>query len=194
MDEMDEMDEPFEPDSYMMDYHPHRKGKNPLHSPGSESQTLSYIKAGYLDINSDRRKAFCTRVYKWLKQKVAEIEGPVTIAIAPGHEKNASPSGFMHDIVEALVAQGKVNDGQKQLIRTKTVPKQSRTPGLRNPDTHKGTIKLNEDKDVNVNNTGQTVIILDDVCTSGSTLQVCAEVILQSKPKDVKLFTIGKTV
>ena len=187
------MDNPFKLDSYMMDYHPHRKGENPLHFPGSESQTLTYIKAGYLDSDPDRQRAFYTEVCQWLKQKVATIEEPVTIAIAPGHAENALPNGFMHDIVEPLVAEEIVNDGRQQLIRTKTVPKQSQTPGLRNPDTHRGTIALNA---VNgpVNNTGQTVIILDDVWTSGSTLQVCAEVMRQSTPKDVKLFAIGKTV
>ena len=66
-----------------------------------------------------------------------------------------------------------VIDGRQQLIRIKDVPKQSQTPGLCNEDTHRGTIDLKGSPD----NTGKTVIILDDVWTSGSTLRVCKEVI-----------------
>ena len=115
----------------------------------------------------------------------------MVITIAPGHEANPNPTGFMHDIVgELLVACPAVVDGRQQLIRTRNVDKQSQTPGPRSEVTHRGTIELPSLPD----NTGKTVIILDDVWTSGSTLHVCKEVIEGTNPSQVKLFAIGKTV
>lgn len=181
-------------DFYMMEYHPYRGGTNPLHTYGSDSQTLVYIKAGYA-IDLQRKTNFCKRVEEWLKKEVEKLiymtpGVEVVIAIAPGHMQCDFPSGFMHDIVGSLLASNtSLEDGRQQLIRTKTVNKQAQTPGFRGVDTHEGTIEVR-----NHSNMGKIVIILDDVWTSGSTLCVCKEVMLTTNPSEVKLCVIGKTV
>lgn len=170
-------------DSYMMEYHPFRHGENPNHTPGSDSQTLSYAKQGLRD--PQRKKAFYDKVKDWLKGEIKEIAGPVVLAVAPGHAKSANPTGFVHEIVGDLKVE------KMQLIRTKTVPKQAQTPGIRSEEVHRGTIDVSD----TVQNDGKTVIILDDVWTSGNTLRVCRQVVLEkTNPKAVKLFAIGKTV
>ena len=191
-----------EPDSYMMKYHPYRKKSNPLHTPGSESQTLSYLKQGFLDSpdNYSRKKTFCDRVKSWIKEIVvtAITQGDsVAIAIAPGHKANPNPSGFMHQIVGNLVCEmlakkpsAALIDGRKLLIRTKDVPKQAQSDGVRSEDTHRGTIEINPESPDCKN---KTVFILDDIWTSGSTLRVCKEVVLTTKPAKVKLIAIGIT-
>ncbi len=141
---------------------------------------------------------FYGRVKTWIKGVVQGLQGPVVIVIAPGHEANPNPSGFMHEVVGEFLAgnPGLVIDGRMQLIRTKTVPKQSQSSGSRNEDTHRGTIAVNSLPSTTAQdlNKDRIVIILDDVWTSGSTLRVCKEVILTTNPKDVKLLAIGKTV
>lgn len=179
----------------MFNFEPYKDGNNPKHFNGCDSQTLNYLKGNRL-YDERRKNAFYDRIYAWLKSIVESLIGPVVIAIAPGHEANPNPTGFMHEIVGELLENlaGESNkkyslfDGRCQLIRTKTVPKQSKTPGLRSEETHRGTIATTAD------NTGKVVLILDDVWTSGSTLGVCEEVMLTTNPKDIKLLAIGKTV
>ena len=180
-----------EPDSYMIDFEPYRGG-NPRHTYENGSKTLSYLKMGYLD--DDKREEFCEKIYRWLKGQVTSIHKRVVIAIAPGHEKCDDPTGFMYDLAERLAGDPDfvwpVTDGSQQLIRTRTIPKQSQSKGSRSMDVHRGTIELNGNPD----NSGKVVVILDDIWTSGCTLRVCEEVMLTTKPDDVRLFVIGKTV
>ena len=63
-EDSDEFDyEEDEPDSKMMDYHPYSGGNNPKHSPGSDSQTLSYLKQyGY----TNGKENFYDKVFSWL--------------------------------------------------------------------------------------------------------------------------------
>lgn len=176
-------------DAFMFAYEPYREGKNPKHN-GSDSQTLNYWKSGKI-YNRERKTEFCERICTWLKNEVESLNGPVVIAIAPGHDANPNPTGFMHEIVGSLLANlSSVFDGRCQLIRTKTVPKQSITPGVRYAETHRGTIGLGGP----TNNTGKVVVILDDIWTSGNTLRVCEEVMSTTNPVGIKLFAIGKTV
>ena len=178
-------------DEYMISYHPYRGGTNPKHKDKSDSQTLVYIKRGV--IKEDRKDKFIKKISDWLMDEVKEIDkNPVVVAIAPGHEKDDDPTGFMHDIVEKLAEDHprRVIDGGQQLIRTKTVKKSATTPGFRDMKKHEGTIEINGKPD----NKGKVVIILDDVWTSGSTLSACKKVMRDTKPKEVKLFAIGKTV
>lgn len=177
--------------AYMIDFEPYRGGNNPKHK--GDSQTFSYLK-----IYSPRKKTeILERINKWLKERVKGLKGKdkqieVVITLAPGHEENSNPSGFMHDIVKTLLDDKDCSliDGRQQLIRTKTVPKQSTTPGSRDESTHRGTIAIKGTPD----NKGKVVIVLDDIWTSGSTLRVCREVMLTTNPKQVILLAIGKTV
>ena len=38
--------------SFYMDFHPYNDGNNPKHSPGSDSQTLNYLKIGKYGMNA----------------------------------------------------------------------------------------------------------------------------------------------
>jgi hypothetical protein len=193
-------------DAYMMNYEPYREGNNPNHTYQNGSKTLSFLKQGYL--NGQMKREFCTMIVQWLRQQLEMLFalGPVVVAIAPGHVANPNPTGFMHEIV------GQVRYSFSQplqplqpqplqpvaaieycpLVRTISVPKQSQTIGQRSENTHRGTIQINSN--VIPNNSGKVVVILDDIWTSGSTLKVCREVMLVTKPKQVKLLAIGKTV
>ena len=175
-------------DAYMFDFEPYRGGQNPNHY--GDSQTLNYMKMGGLR-DQQREADFRSKILRWLKRELYDLES-VVIAIAPGHKANPNPAGFMHDIIGQLLVDPSLNviDGRQLLIRTKTVSKQSQTPGMRSEDTHRGTIEIID----HVDNTGKVVVILDDIWTSGCTLRVCEEVMLATNPNEVKFFAIGKTV
>ena len=163
----------------MFDYEPYHDGNNPNHK--GDSQTLAYMKgSGVYD--RKRREDFIQRVIAWLSGLCSGIDD-VVLAIAPGHAKD-SPPGFMHEIVGRLIAKNStIKDGRNLLVRTETVSKQSQTLGPRNESTHRGTIVINPSLTAQNLNVGKTVIILDDVWTSGSTLRVCKEVMLTTNPK-----------
>ncbi len=178
------------PDGYMFDYEPFRDGNNPNHT--GDSQTLVYMKGGTV-YDQARKEDFIKRVVAWLKAQC--IGNNVVMAIAPGHEATKDPSGFMHEIVGIVIANNPtITDGRQLLVRNETVLKQSRTSGVRDESTHRGTISINPRFTVQDLNKDKTVIILDDVWTSGSTLRVCKEVMLTTNPEQVKLYVIGKTV
>ena len=101
----------------------------------------------------------------------------------------------MHDVVGELLTlhPTSIDDGRRQLIRIKDVPKQS-TSKIHDESTHRGTIAINRDSRAKDLNKNKTVIILDDVWTTGCTLRVCKEVMLTTNPKQVKLLAIGKDV
>jgi hypothetical protein len=127
----------------MIDYEPYRDGNNPNHKPLGDSQTLSYLKQGPLR-DQVRETEFRSRILQWLKDHVICLHpGPVVVAIAPGHEKNSNPTGFMHEIVKNLLPSVHISRGKVvgveccKLIRTKTVLKQSETRGVRSMATHR---------------------------------------------------------
>lgn len=178
------------PDSFMIDYHPYRGGQNRYHQ--GDSKTLVFMKGGSL-YDKNREAAFLRRIIDWLKREVEpsiDQNKRVVIAIAPGHKSDSNPTGFMHDIVKKLAQEYPVIDGGQQLIRVMDVAKSATTAGLRSMERHSGTIGINgNDPD----NKGKVVVILDDVWTSGSTLNACREVMLTTKPEEIRLFAIGKT-
>ena len=179
----------------MMDYHPYSKVKNPKHSPGSDSQTLYYLKQYG---NTNGKENFYDQVFTWLTRELKEVGSEVILALVPGHEANPNPGGLVHKIVKGLQDKCKAEKSPLPfqdkliLVRTKTVPKSSTSEGPRSPSTHRETIKV---RSHSPDCSGKVVVILDDVWTSGSTLRVCQEVIRKAYPKvrDVKLFAIGRT-
>ena len=94
----------------------------------------------------------------------------MALAVAPGDTAGPFPSGFVYDIVAQLEIQ--------------QIPLYQSMPGI-----------INVTADV-IATFGKTVIILDDVWTSGprNKLLACRDAIAKTSPKDVKLFAIGKTV
>ena len=182
-------------DCSMFDYEPYRGGENRKHK--GDSQTLNYIKIGY-NLKKERKEKFLDDVFDWLKSYCEEYRASdLVIAIAPGHKATDDPSGFMHDIVGELLDESKFSaiiDGREMLVRTKSIDKQSKSQGKRSAGVHKGTIGISSSFEVE-DVKGKTVLILDDVWTSGGTLSECRKVVMDNtKPEEVKLLAIGKTV
>ena len=178
----------------MMRYIPYHIGYD------EDSQNLVYAKSTRGFLNEDRKKLFYSRILKWLDDDFTKIDSSV-IAIAPGHEANPNPSGFMHEIVNQI--NNTKFDGSIPLYRIMTVSKSTETPGPRSNAKHEGTISLHlptisptspltvlpstnfyQDK---------VIIILDDIWTSGSTLCACKDVVKALSPKAILLFAIGRT-
>ena len=169
-----------------MDYHPYYKGKNPNHYPGSDSQTLAYLK------DSDghgwptaAKTNLLRRISDWLKDVLDNLD--IVIAIAPGHSPQ-SPPNFLHDIVRSLI-HGNIKDGRDLLIRTREVPKAAHG-GPRDQRLHEETIQVTDPSKVK----DKVVYIIDDIRGTGATLRACANLMRRAGASDVKLLVVGKTV
>ena len=181
-----------EPNSFMMPYIPYRCGFD------IDSQTLFFAKSTRGIFDEDRKKLFYSRIWKWLDDELTNIDSSfVMIAIAPGHEANLNPSGFMHDIVSQII--NPKFAGTIPLYRVMTVSKSAETPGPRSKARHEGTISLHPPTSpltvlpsTNIYQ-DKVIIILDDIWTSGSTLCACKDVVKALSPKAILLFAIGRT-
>ena len=172
----------FAMEDYFIEYHPYKDGNNPNHYPGSDSQSLVYLKMGY---ESDNIEDLQQRIKDWLKGILGNKD--IVIAIAPGHSPQSSPN-FLHAIVGSLI-HGNVKDGRDLLIRKIAVPK-SAQGGPRDQDLHEDTIEVTNPSKVK----DKVVYIIDDIWTTGSTLQACANLMRKAGASDVKVFAVGKTV
>ena len=164
-----------------MDYHPYYGGRNPKHSPGSDSQTLAFLKDPHGWLNP-KKEDLMRRIHLWLRDNL-----DIVITIAPGHSPGPSQN-FLYSIIEHLIG-GNVKDGRGLLIRTREVPKAAHG-GPRDQSLHEETIQVTDPSKVK----GKVVYIIDDVWTTGSTLRACASLIRKAGASDVKLLAVGKTV
>ena len=172
----------FAMEDYFIEYHPYNDGNNPNHYPGSDSQSLVYLKMGYENANIEDLRQ---RIKDWLKGILDNKD--IVIAIAPGHSPQSAPN-FLHDIVGSLI-HGNIKDGRDLLKRTREVPKAAQG-GPRDQRLHEDTIEVTDPSKVK----NKMVYIIDDIWTTGSTLQACASLIRRAGASDVKVFAVGKTV
>ena len=91
-------------------------------------------------------------------------------------------------VVKCLVEKGFNCEYSQILQRTKTVQSQAKSGKRRTEKEHR------ESLDINVNqNVKETVIILDDVWTTGLCMQVCSELIKNNGCKNTICVVIGTT-
>ena len=181
-------------DDHFIDYNPLYKGdiKNPNRDP--DSDTLYYLKKDTLR-SEDRKDEFCHRFFVWLQKILKRVpkDQDIVFTIAPGHSPT-SPRSFIHKLVGKVLINRMRIDGRGQLVRFKEVPKQEYSKEPRTKKTHRDSIKVAGEGDISKLNEGKVVFILDDIWTSGCTLSVCKEKIMETGATSVILLAIGKTV
>ena len=172
--------------TYMITYYPYHNGQNPLHSKGSDSQTLSYLKQDTL-YDSDRKEKFEYRISEWLEGILLQErnQGNVVIAIVPGCSPESAPN-FLHAIVDKIILNKSIT--KTSLRRTEEVPKSAHT-GIRNQARHEQTIEVTNPEHV----VDKVVYVIDDIETTGATLRACRKRMMDAGAAQVKLLAVGKT-
>lgn len=109
------------------------------------------------------------------------------VVIVPSHTKNQWSDSLLtvaHNLCERL----QMNDYSEALVRFENHPKLA-WGGNRSIQSHLDTIKISPEYDVE----GKEFIILDDVTTSGGSIQACREILKEAGAIKYASAVIGKT-
>ena len=175
------------PDYVMMDYYSFKS-----ECKDWDSQTLVFLKMGQV-YDKDRKSEFICRIQTWLKKCIEEIKvkhpgEEIIFGFAPGHSPSSSDSFMITELeVGSLCSDPQFSVHPYLLKRFVKVTKQA-TGGKRSMDTHLNSIEVTK------NLAGKIVCIMDDIWTTGCTLNACIELVSQKEAKQVYVLAIGKTV
>lgn len=151
-----------------------RKIKNPL---------FDVFSGKILDLK-DKKPAAIKYFYNLLD---CEICPGVTICVVPSSNAEKVESGI-GKLGELLAANGRDNKVYF-LHRSHSINKLA-TGGSRDMSVHMQSIDTIEDVDI----TGDIVLLMDDVTTTGNSLYACREILLRRGAANVEMFALGKAI
>lgn len=150
----------------------------------TRNQAFDMFSGRILDVKDKKEKG----ISYFFNQLDEEICKDVTICVVPSHtEGNHNDSGIA-ELARRLARNGRV-DKVDFLIRKKTIDKLA-YGGCRDIRVQLDSLGVNENMTVE----GDVVLIVDDVTTSGASLEACREILLQSGAKRVAMLALGQSV
>lgn len=164
--------------TYFYDYHPYylpNKEINPNFTKIYSGKILD-LKEG----NKDAINLFYSSIDPHIKQNVL-------IAVVPSSDSNKIDTGIK-ELGRLLAENGRI-DATSCLVRHTSVPKAA-NGGPRDVHTHINSIKVQNASLIQ----GKEVILLDDITTSGSSLEACKQLLLNAGASKVEKIAIAKTV
>ena len=117
-----------------------------------------------------------------------EICEEVTICVVPSSNKDNRESG-MAKLGEMLAQDYSRKNKVFYLERTKSISKLA-AGGDRSKEVHLRSISTVEHMDIS----GEIVLLMDDVTTTGNSLYACREILLQHGAEKVEMFALGKAI
>ena len=151
-----------------------RKIKNPL---------FDVFSGRILDLKNGKESA----VEYFFNLIDCEICKDVTICVVPSSNSENIDTG-MTKLAEKLAQNGR-KDKVHFLVREKTIDKLA-TGGNRSWFIHMDSIGTLQDESI----TGEVVLLMDDVTTTGNSLYACKEILLANGAKNVEMFALGKAI
>lgn len=109
------------------------------------------------------------------------------LVVVPPHHNEKDNSGI-RILAQKVVDKMKLIDATSCLIRHKTIHRLS-TGGNRSSETHLQSIKVVNQEVIK----GKKLLLLDDVSTTGNSLNACQKLLESAGAKSVKCFVLGKT-
>ena len=118
----------------------------------------------------------------------AEICEDVTICVVPSSDENKKNTG-MTMLGEMLAQDGKRINKVFYLQREHSIDKLA-TGGNRDKSVHLNSISTLDDMEIS----GDVVLLMDDVTTTGNSLYACKEILLSKGANKVEMFALGKAI
>ena len=111
------------------------------------------------------------------------------LCCVPSHRKSEHNRGPLATFLRNICVNNKFIDGTDYLIRHTEIAEQKKV-GKRNQNTHLSSVKIVDSSKVE----GKKIILIDDITTSGSSLNGCRKILLNSGAKEVICFAFGKDI
>lgn len=116
------------------------------------------------------------------------IAGNITICVVPSHRASQKNTSGIAILARRLASNGRI-DKVDYLLRSSTVHKLS-TGGERDQNIQKKTISVNPDLHVD----GDVILLVDDVATSGNSLNACKSILMEHGASRVAMFALAKSI
>jgi len=156
---------------------------------GAVAQCLKQFKssAGY-----SLRHVFRELVEKTLDEAVIP-PGVIDVVVpVPLHRSKLRRRGFNQSaiIAQYICSRSSLPFSERSLIKKRRTPSQMCLSGRKRKKNLEGAFSV-RDKEIL---SGKVVLLVDDVMTTGTTLEVCAKELLKAGAKDVLAFTLARTL
>lgn len=111
------------------------------------------------------------------------------VCVIPGHKASTFNASSTVEFANKCIKRFGCEDGINTLLRYETIEPKHKTPGKRTEDVDLNSIGVNK----NINIKDKKIILIDDITTSGSSLDVGKKLLYNSGAKQVICFAFGKT-
>lgn len=110
----------------------------------------------------------------------------------PLHPKRERARGFNQSLVLARELSKKTGVPviQGHLVKTRNAPPQTSLEARARAENVRGAYRVKKDREI----AGKTVVLVDDVCTTGATLRACGEALLMAGAGEVRAITLARTL
>lgn len=116
------------------------------------------------------------------------IQKDITVCVVPSHERSERNESGISLVARELARRGRI-DKVDYLLRTRSIDKLA-TGGNREKQLHYDTIGVNETMCVS----GDVVLLVDDVTTSGASLEACHDILIRHGAETVAMFALGQSI
>lgn len=164
-------------------YNPYRRGKNRRFREKEDGDILR-LKENEIEVIEKYSNLFNLKL-KNIKE-ILDVNNVIIISIPSS--KVGKKKGINY-VAENIAKKNGFLDKSNRLIRTKDIHKLS-AGGRRDKDVHLNSIKYKED---NCDLSNKTIILIDDVITTGNSLIACREILMRCGAKQIVGLGIGRT-
>ena len=150
----------------------------------TRNQAFDMFSGRILDVKEKKEKG----IIYFYQQLDDEICKGVTVCVVPSHTKGEHNDSGIAELARRLARNGRV-DKVDYLIRKKTIDKLA-YGGSRDIQVQLDSIGINENMSIE----GDVVLIVDDVTTSGASLEACRNILLEHGARRVAMLALGQSV
>ncbi len=161
-------------------YYPYRNPDGSVNPNFYKDRISGYI----LDVKEKKEKAL-NYFYNVLNTEICKN---VTICVVPSHTASSTNQSGISILARRLANDERV-DKVDYLLRSKSINKLA-SGGDRDLSIHLESIRPNEEMSIS----GDVVLLVDDVTTSGASLQACKEILLKNGAERVAMLALGKSI